>query len=137
MTGCPVPTLDLQKFSKPDDSATFCKTVDSFQGAEADIVAISLVRNNSESYSFGALGFLLDSRRMNVLLSRAKYQMVIVGSYEFMSCWAQKIRNEEIRKGNTNNEFLVKLVDEIESLKNAGKIATIQYEQILSLSKIS
>lgn len=128
---------NLQKFSKPDDSATFCKTVDSFQGAEADIVAISLVRNNSESYSFGALGFLLDSRRMNVLLSRAKYQMVIVGSYEFMSCWAQKIRNEEIRKGNTNNEFLVKLVDEIESLKKAGKIATIQCEQILSLSKIS
>jgi len=128
---------NLGEFSKPDDSPTFCKTVDSFQGAEADLVAVSLVRNNSESYPLGALGFLLDSRRMNVLLSRAKHQLVIVGSYEFITCWSQKIKEEEIKKGNNNNEFLVKLVEKLESQKKAGKMVTIQYEQILSMTKIS
>lgn len=128
---------NLQCFSKPDDLSTFCKTVDSFQGAEADLVAVSLVRNNSESYSLGALGFLLDSRRMNVLLSRAKHQLVIIGSYEFISCWSQKIKEEEIQKGNTNNEFLVRLVEKLESQKKTGKMVTIQYEQVMNLTKIS
>ncbi|MFC2973811.1 AAA domain-containing protein [Azotobacter bryophylli] len=128
---------NLRDFSKPDDLSTFCKTVDSFQGAEADLVAISLVRNNSESYPLSALGFLLDSRRMNVLLSRAKHQLMIIGSYEFLSCWSQKIKEEEIRKGNADNEFLVRLVEKLESHKKAGKMVTIQYEQIMSLTKIS
>lgn len=58
-------------------------TVDSFQGSEADIVVISLVRNNHHTGK-RALGFLSDPRRMNVLLSRAKWKLVLVGSLEFL-----------------------------------------------------
>ena len=58
-------------------------TVDSFQGDEADIVVISLVRNNHHSGS-RALGFLSDARRMNVLLSRARWKLVVVGSLAFL-----------------------------------------------------
>lgn len=58
-------------------------TVDSAQGSEADLVIVSLVRNNHRSGA-SALGFLRDSRRMNVLLSRAKLQLVLVGSLEFL-----------------------------------------------------
>lgn len=128
---------NLRHFSKPDDSSTFCKTVDSFQGAEADLVIVSLVRNNGESHPLGALGFLLDSRRMNVLLSRAKYQLVIVGSYEFITCWSQKIKEQEIRKGNLRNEFLVRLVGELENHKKDGKLLTVKHDQVLSLAKIN
>jgi superfamily I DNA and/or RNA helicase len=58
-------------------------TVDSSQGSEADLVIVSLVRNNHRT-GVSALGFLRDPRRMNVLLSRAKQQLVLVGSLEFL-----------------------------------------------------
>lgn len=61
----------------------FCGTVDSFQGDQADIVVVSMVRNNNHATPGKALGFLRDDRRMNVLLSRAKWRLVIVGSLEF------------------------------------------------------
>ena len=60
-----------------------CGTVDSSQGSEADLVLVSLVRNNHRTGT-PALGFLRDRRRMNVLLSRARQQLVLVGSLEFL-----------------------------------------------------
>ncbi|MGL1888716.1 MAG: AAA domain-containing protein [Reichenbachiella sp.] len=50
-------------------------TVDSFQGQERDVVYISLVRSNDE----GQIGFLGDTRRMNVALTRARKKLVVVG----------------------------------------------------------
>jgi hypothetical protein len=57
-------------------------TVDSFQGNQADVIAVSLVRNNDQPPPFG-MGFLNDSSRLNVLLSRAEQLLVVVGSWEF------------------------------------------------------
>lgn len=53
-----------------------CSSVDNFQGEEADIIIISLVRSNKR----GNIGFLKEEQRVNVLLSRARYGMFIVGS---------------------------------------------------------
>ena len=50
-------------------------TVDSFQGQERDIIYISLVRSNDK----GEIGFLADTRRMNVAMTRAKKKLVIIG----------------------------------------------------------
>ncbi|GAB4109633.1 MAG: AAA domain-containing protein [Thermoflexibacter sp.] len=50
-------------------------TVDSFQGQERDIIYISLVRSNSE----GEIGFLKDTRRMNVAMTRARKKLVVIG----------------------------------------------------------
>jgi superfamily I DNA and/or RNA helicase len=50
-------------------------TIDSFQGQEADVVYISLVRSNDRQ----ELGFLKDYRRMNVAMTRAKRGLFIVG----------------------------------------------------------
>jgi superfamily I DNA and/or RNA helicase len=44
---------------------------------------VSLVRNNGHATPEKALGFLTDDRRMNVLLSRAKWKMIVVGSLSF------------------------------------------------------
>ena len=57
-------------------------TVDSFQGNQADVVVVSLVRNNNLPIGRG-LGFLDESQRMNVLFSRAERLLVLVGSWEF------------------------------------------------------
>lgn len=74
----------LENFTPSRPGLGFVNTVDSFQGAEADLVIVSLVRNNSK-VGFGALGFLRDARRMNVLLSRAKAKLVLVTSMHFLS----------------------------------------------------
>lgn len=52
--------------------------VDAFQGSEKDIIIYSVVRSNKSSN----IGFLKDERRLNVSLSRAKEQLIIVGDSE-------------------------------------------------------
>jgi AAA domain len=73
----------LDAFHHAIEANEFCGTVDSFQGGEADVVLVSLVRNNAHASPAKALGFLRDNRRMNVLLSRAKWKLVLVGSLSF------------------------------------------------------
>lgn len=51
-------------------------TIDNFQGEESTIVLISLVRSNPE----GNIGFLKMANRVNVLLSRAKHGMYLIGN---------------------------------------------------------
>ena len=50
-------------------------TVDSFQGQERDIIAITLTRSNPQ----GEIGFLSDIRRMNVSMTRARRKLLLVG----------------------------------------------------------
>lgn len=60
---------------KPETSYISIDSIDGFQGQERDIIYISLVRSNSD----GQIGFLADTRRINVALTRAKYKLVVIG----------------------------------------------------------
>jgi ATP-dependent RNA/DNA helicase IGHMBP2 len=60
---------------KPDLANISVNTIDSFQGQERDVVYISLTRSNAN----GEIGFLSDTRRMNVAMTRARKKMVVIG----------------------------------------------------------
>ncbi|KAK0307764.1 hypothetical protein LTR82_015801 [Friedmanniomyces endolithicus] len=65
-------------------------TVDNFQGEEAKVVIVSLVRSNANNKP----GFLRTSNRINVLLSRAQHGMYVIGDANTMShvpMWADVI----------------------------------------------
>jgi len=75
----------LRKFcNQPNKMSRFDKsgvdillyTVDKFQGMEADMVFLSMVRGKS-------IGFMDNINRLNVALTRAKYQRVIFGDSNF------------------------------------------------------
>lgn len=120
---------NLELFVKPDDHSSFCSTVDAFQGGEADAVVISLVRNNDKGTLRSALGFLIDERRMNVLLSRCRHQLILIGSYEFIKGWAEKIssRGEPIKQ---DGEFLVRLLNKFEEYKENNKMTIIPWDEL-------
>lgn len=50
-------------------------TVDAFQGREREVVIVDLVRSNDDA----DIGFLADTRRMNVALTRARRFLLVVG----------------------------------------------------------
>ena len=56
-------------------------TIDSFQGRESDIIIFSTVRCNVES----DVGFLDDPRRLNVMWTRARLALIIIGDRKTMS----------------------------------------------------
>ncbi|KAF1854909.1 hypothetical protein Lal_00003394 [Lupinus albus] len=84
---CEEDTEDQKPMRKrPLSSAVRLATVDNFQGEEAKVVIISLVRSNPRH----KLGFLRTSNRINVLLSRAKHGMYLIGdvnTYRQVPMW--------------------------------------------------
>ncbi|KAF9022945.1 RNA-directed RNA polymerase [Hymenopellis radicata] len=55
-------------------------TIDSFQGRESDIIIFSSVRSNAQR----DIGFLEDERRLNVMWTRARKALVIIGDRQTM-----------------------------------------------------
>jgi hypothetical protein len=56
-------------------------TVDSFQGKEKDVIIYGFTRSNSK----GNIGFLAELRRLNVSLTRARHQLILVGDSGFLT----------------------------------------------------
>ena len=105
----------------------FCGTVDSFQGKEADIVVISLVRNNHHSSIRSALGFLSDSRRMNVLLSRAKWRLLLVCSSKFLE---NVLAAAQMTDANGDVIFLSEILNGIKEEQRQGSACVVSFTQL-------
>ncbi len=63
----------LGSFTK--DPGIEVDSVDSFQGREKEVIIVSLVRSNLT----GEMGFLADTRRMNVAMTRARRKLIVIG----------------------------------------------------------
>ncbi|PDT33910.1 hypothetical protein CO671_23115 [Rhizobium sp. M10] len=123
--------INLSGFTPAVEGIGFCGTVDSFQGGEADAVIVSMVRNNHHATPARALGFLRDNRRMNVILSRAKWRLVIVGSlsfYRHVVSVAQSLSEQDI---GFLSDFLAALDEE----KSAGNASIVPWHVLKGAKK--
>ncbi|CAN6312083.1 unnamed protein product [Urochloa humidicola] len=86
-----------RKFEKHDFLSVTVKSIDGFQGGEEDIILISTVRSNKD----GKVGFLSDTGRINVALTRAKHCLWILGNGTTLlasnSIWADLVRDSKRR----------------------------------------
>jgi superfamily I DNA and/or RNA helicase len=82
---------ELRKFTKKENGVSSFKiedgkfkiniklhTVDKFQGHEADVVFLSMVQTKRD-------GFMDNPNRLNVAITRAKFQLVVIGDYKYFS----------------------------------------------------
>jgi superfamily I DNA and/or RNA helicase len=117
----------LSRFARAAKQKTFCSTVDSFQGSEADCIVISLVRNNNLATVSSALGFLSDSRRMNVLMSRARWKLVIIGSLDFLDSVLKcpKPAGDAIKI-----EFLEKLISDLNRTTDNENVRIVPFNKL-------
>ncbi|GAA6004582.1 DNA/RNA helicase SEN1 [Rhodotorula paludigena] len=86
-----------QKYGDQIISKIAFNTVDGFQGQEKDIIILSCVRGGTADKG---VGFLADTRRMNVALTRARSSIWILGDsnkLRFNQYWGQLIGDSETR----------------------------------------
>ena len=122
---------NLAGFVPAVNASTYCGTVDSFQGGEADAVVISMVRNNHHATPARALGFLRDNRRMNVLLSRAKWRLIVIGSlafYEHVVTIAKKLPDQDIG-------FLSDFLEALENERATGHATVVPWATLKGAKK--
>lgn len=110
-------STNLERFASI--GGTHFHTVDSFQGNEADVVIVSLVRNNAHHTLSRALGFLQDERRMTVLMSRAKWRLIVVGSLDFLRATIDRQRGS----GQPTVAFLMRLLEAIDEARQHSTAA--------------
>ena len=79
-------------------------TVDSFQGNESPIVIYDVVRSGTKS-----IGFLDDTRRINVAFSRAQKLLIVVGDTLFLNSVEP---SDERRKKGAHKTLLGEIADE-------------------------
>ncbi|MCP3960788.1 MAG: hypothetical protein GY719_23330 [bacterium] len=102
-------------------------TLDSFQGREADIVIVSLVRCNGASRDspIARLGFLTEHNRVNVLFSRARVLLILVGSYDHFAAEDAKDEDDELFDASARRAFWPVVCEQV---RRHGKILRVDGE---------
>ncbi|MEM6891064.1 MAG: AAA domain-containing protein [Pseudomonadota bacterium] len=119
-------TGKISGFTSPKGNGEFVHTVDGFQGGEADLVVVSLVRNN-EWVGPRALGFLSDRRRMNVLLSRARDKLVLITSLRFLGNAVRA--HDPDGEGGGRLDFLQSILRSIEEFSENGTCSIVSCDE--------
>ena len=68
--------------------------MDKFQGHEADIVFLSMVQTKR-------IGFMDNPNRLNVAVTRAKFQLIIIGDYKY---FLRQQQSDDLRQLAQNTE---------------------------------
>lgn len=79
-------------------------TIDRYQGRDKEVIILSTVRSNAS----GKVGRLLvDMRRLNVALTRAKSKLIIVGSFSTLSNGSKPLKPLLARVNRRGQRFLL------------------------------
>ena len=95
----------------PKNLRQFVRTVDQFQGREADFIVLSLVRNNSRTGSLSRWGFVSKPNRLNVALSRAREGLIILTSVQHIV--------------DTDWQYGEHIASMLEMIRDRGRILTL------------
>lgn len=93
-------------------------SVDNFQGEEAKVVVVSLVRSNPEK----KCGFLKTTNRINVLLSRARHGMYLIGDstcYQSIPMWEHVLQTLR-RDGNVGEALALQCPRHMETVMHVS-----------------
>lgn len=97
-------------------------SVDNFQGREKELIIFSAVRCNDK----GSVGFLSDWRRLNVMITRARRGLVVVGSAATLVCdkhWRLWLQFTEEQGGCPQGTVEAAMVQARDDLEGSGKSA--------------
>lgn len=113
---------ELQEKGKDKDLEIF--SVDNFQGREKEVMIFSAVRCNEE----GKVGFLADWRRLNVMITRARRGLVIIGDPTTLHCdthWSAWLKfadaNNAIVPGDDTAQYSGELARQLGRLWNSDE----------------
>jgi very-short-patch-repair endonuclease len=88
--------VDFFSEARPADKRVFVKNLESVQGDERDVMILSIGYGRDEdgklSYNFGPLNRQGGGRRLNVAVTRAKNQLIVVSSIDDHDLDAEKCR---------------------------------------------
>ncbi|CAG2194386.1 NFX1-type zinc finger-containing protein 1 [Mytilus edulis] len=100
----PHTTVSNQPDKSSNELAVKVTAVDNYQGEENEIILLSLVRSNIEN----KIGYLSESNRVCVALSRAKIGLYAIGNFELLKS-KSKLWNGILRMQKGSNSFGTRL----------------------------
>lgn len=104
--------VQLLKGYFKDYSSLEIGSVDGFQGREKEAIVISLVRSNPD----GSVGFLSESRRLNVAITRAKRQVTLICDSETVGRDKFMKRMLDYFEDNSDQRFAYVYEDELNQM---------------------
>ncbi|KAG6902770.1 hypothetical protein C0995_011918 [Termitomyces sp. Mi166 len=92
--------MERLRMGEEDEGRVRVDTIERLQGSEASfVICLFTLAKTSTPSSLAELGFLLDRRRLNVAMSRAKTLCVVVASGNVLRPGVGVLKNEEAAKG--------------------------------------
>lgn len=113
-------------FSEEKEEAFFIKNLENVQGDERDTIIFSICYGkNSQGrmfMRFGPLGHQGGERRLNVAITRAKYNVKLVGSIQPEDIDLDKTKSEGVRMLRTYIEFASRAVREASPVQKKNRL---------------